>query len=412
MSTENAGGAAVAERVRKRHVIYCQGYDPRGLAEYYRLFRGEYRKACELYGMTGKVGKIVNPPDRFTTTWPLDTQGKTADGEEWRVETTYEFLRWEDIIRNDFMRPAWWKLVNGVRGFLGTVFSGTYFKIFGASWRFALFIAYSFVILLCHLFVSALAGGIAAWLISLIVASPPLQWLGAILAAVAVFVTLVRKTEATTYMLYLFDDVASTFDFAYGRRKDWEDRFEIFGGYLAEDVRASTADEIVIVGHSSGSFVAVEVVDRALRRDPDFAKGKNVKMLTVGANLPIIGFHPPAREFRERLRRLAVEPTIDWFDYQSRKDVMNFYPFEPISGHGIDVGTARRNPTVRAVRFRDLIRPENYNRFRWRFFRVHLQFLMANERKGSPYDYFLICCGPFRLADRAQHPEKVLRSTA
>ena len=54
---------------------------------------------------------------------------------------------------------------------------------------------------------------------------------------------------------------------------------------------------------------------------------------------------------------LAVEPSIDWIDCQSRKDVMNFYPFDPIAGHGIDVGAARRNPTIVPVRFREIIKP-------------------------------------------------------
>lgn len=405
MSTENA--AAPAPRIRKRHVIYCQGYDPRGLAEYYRLFRSEYRKCCELYGLTGKVGKIGDPRHPFTTTWSLDTQGRTADGQDWRVETTYDFLRWEDVIREDFQRPDWWKLLHGLRGFLGTVFSGTYFKIWKASWRFGLFVIYPSLVLLSHLLWGTILGLLVAFLLSMIGTSSALQVAVAAILGAGFSYLLLRKTEATTYMLYLMDDIASTYDFAHRRRKDWEERFELFGKYLAEDVRTSEADEIVIVGHSSGSFVAVEVVDRALRLDPEFAKGKNVRMLTVGANLPIIGFHPAAKEFRERLKRLAVEPSVDWFDYQSRKDVMNFFAFDPVSGHGIDAGAARRNPFVRAVRFRDLIKPENYNAFRWRFFRVHLQFLMANERKGSDYDYFLMCCGPFTLEDRARQPAAV-----
>ena len=77
---------------------------------------------------------------------------------------------------------------------------------------------------------------------------------------------------------------------------------------------------------------------------------------------------------------LAVEPSIDWIDCQARKDVMNFYQFDPIASHGIDVGAARRNPTIVPVRFRDIIRPEHYEKFRWQFFRVHFQFVMANER--------------------------------
>ena len=38
-------------RVKHRHIIYIQGYDPRGLAQYYRMFRTELRKFARLYGV-------------------------------------------------------------------------------------------------------------------------------------------------------------------------------------------------------------------------------------------------------------------------------------------------------------------------------------------------------------------------
>ena len=104
---------------------------------------------------------------------------------------------------------------------------------------------------------------------------------------------------------------------------------------------------------------------------------------------------------------LAVEPSIDWIDCQSRKDVMNFYPFDPIAGHGIDVGGSRRNPTIVPVRFREIIKPEHYNLFRWKFFRVHFQFVMANERPHA-YDFFMIVCGPIPLSERMALPEAAL----
>ena len=44
-------------RVEHRHVIYVQGYDPRGLAQYYRMFRTELRKFGRLYGLTTAVGR-------------------------------------------------------------------------------------------------------------------------------------------------------------------------------------------------------------------------------------------------------------------------------------------------------------------------------------------------------------------
>jgi hypothetical protein len=129
--------------VQRRLVIYVQGYDPRGLAEYYRMFRREYRRTCELYGLTGEVGRPENDPHRHITSW----QATTA-GDNWRVETDYMFLRWEDIIRKDFARPVWWKIAHMARVFLSALFEGTLFRIFQAHWRFGLFAFYPFVLMM------------------------------------------------------------------------------------------------------------------------------------------------------------------------------------------------------------------------------------------------------------------------
>ena len=38
------------------------------------------------------------------------------------------FLRWEDIIRRDFARPAWWKIVHMYRTFGSTLLNGVLFR--------------------------------------------------------------------------------------------------------------------------------------------------------------------------------------------------------------------------------------------------------------------------------------------
>jgi hypothetical protein len=86
---------------------------------------------------------------------------------------------------------------------------------------------------------------------------------------------------------------------------------------------------------------------------------------------------------------------------------MNFFPFDPIAGHNIDVGPNRHNPHIVVVRFRDIISPEHYNVFRWKFFRVHFQFVMANERPHA-YDFFMIVCGPIPLTARVAAPDAAL----
>src|SRR5262245_66340460 len=92
-------------RVGRRHVIYMQGYDPRGLAVYYRMFRREYGRFCALHGLDGHIRGHTDAPERFSTCWNVSTRGPG-----WEVETTYEFLRWEDLMRLDFARPGWWQI--------------------------------------------------------------------------------------------------------------------------------------------------------------------------------------------------------------------------------------------------------------------------------------------------------------
>jgi hypothetical protein len=54
-----------------------------------------------------------------------------------------------------------------------------------------------------------------------------------------------------------------------------------------------------------------------------------------------------------------------------------------------------------------MIKPEHYNLWRWQFFRVHFQFVMANERP-HPYDFFMIVCGPVPLRERMSHMDAAL----
>ena len=390
--------------VKSRLVIYVQGYDPRGLAEYYRMFRREYRRTCELYGLSGEIGRADNDPDRHITSWDA-----TTGGDGWQVTTRYMFLRWEDIIRQDFARPAWWKIVNMYRSYMASLLSGVVPRIVKAHWRFGLFTLYPFVLMTLWIFLGVFAGVLAMKLLLTLGAPLLVARFVAIVTGIGSFGSLLWLTERLTYLLYLCDDSASTFQFANRQRPDWEKRMDIFAGYVVDAVSHSDADEAVIVGHSSGSFLAVDVLDRALARDPALGRhGPKLALLTVGANLPIVGFHPRAQWFRDRLRRLAVAPDLTWVDYQSRHDIMNFWPFDPITGHGIELGPERRNPLVVAVSFRDLWKPGGFDRRRWRFFRAHFQFLLANERLGAAYDYYLICCGPFDLKTRATHPAEVI----
>jgi hypothetical protein len=390
-------------RVQYRHIIYIQGYDPRGLAQYYRMFRTELRKFGRLYQLSATMSRPKVAPDDEIASWTIETKA-----DDWQTWTNYDFLRFEDFIQRDLASPIWRTVFQAVFIYWRLIFSGTIARFAKANWRFATFITWPhFVLLLEAICVAGIAFVFEKGLDAIGIPTP-----FSIAAAAAIFVallgTVLKYTENSTYVLYLLCDTIWTWQFAHRERPEWDQRIDRFAEHLVNVARSSDAEEIVIVGHSSGSFLGTEMLARALKLDPALGRhGPRIVLLTIGGNFPIVGFHSAAQDFRDHLRQLAVERSIDWIDCQARKDVMNFYQFDPIKSHGIDAGADRRNPKIVAVRFRDIIKPEHYERFRWQFFRVHFQFVMANEQPNA-YDFFMIVCGPVPLSERMAAPDAAM----
>ena len=83
-------------RVQHRHIIYIQGYDPRGLAQYYRMFRTELRKFGRLYQLTATISRPKVASDDEIASWTIETKA-----DDWQTRTAYDFLRFEDFIQQD-----------------------------------------------------------------------------------------------------------------------------------------------------------------------------------------------------------------------------------------------------------------------------------------------------------------------
>src|SRR3954452_15111990 len=312
-------------RVQDRHIIYVQGYDPRGLAQYYRMFRTELRKFGKLYGISATTSRPDSAPDGETASWTIETKA-----EDWQTRTHYDFLRTEDFIQNDLEWPIWRTVFHAVIIYGRLVVGGTIARFWKAHWRFATFITYPHLLLLLEALCSLGIAIAFGWVLGALGIARFLSIAASVALFVAVLGTTLRYTEKLTYLLYLLSDTIWTWEFSHRERPEWDRRIHRFAQHLVNVARTSDAQEIVIVGHSSGSFLGVEILARALKLDPALGRhGPRIVLLPIGGNLPIVGFHAASRDFRAHLRQLAIQPSIDWIDCQSRKDVMNFYPFDP-----------------------------------------------------------------------------------
>ena len=54
-----------------------------------------------------------------------------------------------------------------------------------------------------------------------------------------------------------------------------------------------------------------------------------------------------------------------------------------------------------------MLQPEFFNKLRWNLFRMHYQFIMANDMR-APYEYMMLVCGPVPVEQWARDGREML----
>jgi hypothetical protein len=382
--------------VARRHVIYVSGYDPQGADGYYRLFARSWKRFLTMWPLAAKVGPLELDSDDFAH-WTIE-----AGGPNWQVSTRYEFLRQEQMVRANMAEPMTRQVPRALAWALDYLVSGALVRVLRTSWQFGLVLIFFQTMLIWWIVLSIGGGALAAYVaaqygLSTLAALP----LG-IACAVAVF-GLLRPLADRWFVVQINNHWPHLCAFARGEPSCFDRPIEVCAQRLVAAVRANEADEIIVVGHSGGGALAPAVVVRALELDPDVGRGgRPLVLLTLGSIAPGAALQPKAARLRAIAARLAAEPSVLWIDCQSRADVMNFWDFDPVEGIGARADGARCNPWIWMLRFRDMLSPQFFRRLRFHFFRLHYQFIMANDRRAR-YDYFMLLTGPIAVATWARH---------
>ncbi|KMO38537.1 hypothetical protein [Methylobacterium aquaticum] len=387
-----------SEPVRRRHVVYLPGYDPESNKRYRALFARELARYAKRFDLgSRKVTRAETRPDGLVQTWTVEAG---QPGRETR--TTYDVLLWDDLVRADFRRPLLASMALLTAGILHTFATGKLVRLYALNWKYGNIILYPFGMTLILAALAALLGTgaahlLAGWLPGLAAgAIGALSALGLVLAAVPLLDRI--------FLRQLINDWVFNWQHSIRWRPDYEARLDLFAEYVAGVYRAGEVDEVLIVGHSSGALTAVEVAARVLERD--LPEGPRLSLLTLGSGLPLVAIHRRAIQTRADVMRLVTSDRLVWADYQAPQDWMNFPGFNPGRDLGMTPEGPVRNPLIRSTKFREIIVPEVYRRISFRPFRMHFQFLMANDLPGE-YDFFALTLGPQALRDRVMNPRIV-----
>jgi pimeloyl-ACP methyl ester carboxylesterase len=267
------------------------------------------------------------------------------------------------------------------------------------AWPFALYFSYPHAITTLFAAASAVIGYLIGALF------PPLSILLGVAVTVVLFAALLRYLGGSWGIPHLMDLWSFSLNFLHGRRPDAEALFERFAQTIVAHARDSRPDELILVGHSTGGGLILDIAARCLAIDAQFTeRSGRTAVLTVGSTALKFGLHPAARDFRGRVQTLVDDPRLQWIDVQSLGDPINFYESNPVADMGLtprvkDVPNGLPFPLTRTVQIRDMLDKAFYRRVKWNAIRVHYQYVLGNTKRYF-YDFFMISCGPVPLAER------------
>lgn len=384
-----------------RLVLFMPGHDPTDMDYHYGRFVNQAGKFAKLWSLDVKVSERLDDGSLDGGMGPSARWSVTASGPNWRRETDYEILRWDDIVVELDERPDPVRLGRGFYALSDFFLTGTAWRYLKACVRYGLFFFFPYMITILFAGMAWLAGWLAMLGLGHGMASPWPELLG-VLVGIGVFFALFHQPGRRWRLHQALDDWDLARNYMYGRTPTVDARLDRLGELLVQRVASGRHDEIILVGHSLGATLVLRVIGRALDLDPGLLdRGTRICLLTVGATIPKLALHPRGERVRAEAARLSSLPNLAWAEYQARHDAINFHKFHPVllkrTGFDRLCSLDGPRPLLRDANIKKMVLSENFRRHRWSPMRLHYQFMLANEKRAA-YDYFMFALGPVPFA--------------
>jgi len=382
--------------VTRRRVFYIPGYDPIHPRRYRELYRKEGAAQAAISGY--EIGLKPRKGARYG--WQVQARIEGQD-----VQADVEVLVWSDIVRDSMntgilatygvmLRTAFTYIATGALRRLMWLRKG---PVIAALYPVGMLLAQ----LLSALAVFWLGGRLADWGLGALIGPLPLAATLALFALTGgLGIALLRWFKARDgrfFAYYLMHDYAFSAATKGANPPALEARMAEFTAAIARAM-ASDADEVLVVGHSSGAHLAVSCLADLIRAGKVPANGPALSFLSLGQVIPMVSFLPKADRLRADLHFLSARDDIAWVDVTAPGDGCAFALCDPVAVSGV-APVGQKWPLVISAAFTQTLKPETWKALRWRFFRLHFQYMCAFDAPRD-YDYFQITAGPHTLGAR------------
>ena len=373
-------------RVFRRQVFYIPGYDPFHPRRYRELYRTEGAAQAKISGYD-----LTQRPDAAKGPFGWQVTGRIGGTE---TLANVEVLMWADLVKTSMKRGIFETYLLMLRTAWAYIGSGALFGLMRLRKGPMIAALYPILFLVLQLGFALLAG----WGWGLVVAQ--IHWVPGVLAGAAMIWALLvafRRWDNKVFAYYLMYDYAYSAQADGANPPELEARMAVFRARIGQAM-VEDNDEVLVIGHSSGAHLAVSILSDLIR-EQIAPGGPALGFLTLGQVVPMVSFLPMATRLRADLAYLCTRTELTWVDVTAPGDGCAFALCDPVSVSGMAPKSGKRWPLVLSAAFTQSLSPERWRTLRWKFFRLHFQYICAFDRPKD-YDYFQITAGPLTLAER------------
>lgn len=366
-----------SKKIQSRLVMHFSGYEPLSANDHYQRMLRECARFRDLWNVDQEIGPLEQVDD-------VEQVTIRSKGEDWAVSTRIVYLEWASFVDRPHSGTFWRSIAACLPAYLAHFRTLVPFRYFAANWRYGLYFIYPILVILLSVLLAIAAAGLVQWLLG------GLPALVSVVLMVALFAGIFRVLGARWTMPMVLDVMRFTYLLALRKDPVAEDRLASFVCVMEKEFADPNADEILITFHSQGGVFAVSSLAEALRKDPDLLQGKKLTIMGIGSNLLKLALMSECDWLRRDVELVLGHANIQWVEIFANNDPLCFNKSGPDTVVKIPLVNS---VTSRRVRISRMIDSARYARIKTKFFRLHRQVLLANQRPYF-YDYYLIACGP------------------
>ena len=172
------------------------------------------------------------------------------------------------------------------------------------------------------------------------------------------------------------------------RYLDAEESDKILESFSEKIRKASNSeefDEVLVVCHSIGSVIGVDVLSRIVER----VKHPKVELITLGGCVSSLLLNPKATDFREKIQKVMNQERVRWTDAGAWADGACMCGVHP---NKVLKGSPSLQPHVSRVKFHKDFSTTTYKTLKKDLLKLHFQYILSNEGLDR-YDYFAMTAG-------------------